>query len=50
MIKSILLILFTHTWDKCFSEKKIKFIIDTANKIGIEISTRSKIWEYYELF
>lgn len=45
-----MIILFTHTWDKLFSEKKIKFIIDTANKIGIEISTRSKIWEYYELF
>ena len=45
-----MIVLFTHTWDERFSHEKIKFIIDTAKSLNIEISTRSKIWEYYELY
>lgn len=29
--------------------KKLKYLIDKANELGIEITTRSKIWKYYEL-
>lgn len=45
-----MIVLFTHTWDERFSHEKIKFIIDIAKSLNIEISTRSKIWEYYELY
>lgn len=29
--------------------EKLKYLIDKANELGIEITTRSKIWKYYEL-
>lgn len=40
---------FAHTWASDFSLKKLKYLIDKANEFGIEITTRSKIWDYYEL-
>lgn len=40
---------FAHTWASDFSLDKLKYLIDTAKELGIEITTRSKIWEYYEL-
>lgn len=40
---------FAHTWAEDFTLDKLKYLIDKAQELGIEITTRSKIWEYYEL-
>lgn len=40
---------FAHTWASDFRLEKLKYLIDKANELGIEITTRSKIWKYYEL-
>lgn len=39
---------FSHTWDTNFSKTKLVFLIDNAKKAGFKITTRSKLWEYYE--
>lgn len=44
-----LAIQFAHTWADDFSFDRLKYLIDKANELNIEITTRSKIWEYYEL-
>lgn len=44
-----LAIQFAHTWADDFTLEKLKYLIDKAQELGIEITTRSKIWEYYEL-
>ncbi len=40
---------FNHTWDNNFKTEKMKFLIDTALDLGLEITTRTPIWEYYEV-
>lgn len=44
-----LAIQFAHTWADDFSFDRLKYLIDKANELNIEITTRQKIWEYYEL-
>lgn len=45
-----LLIQYTHSWDTAFSMDQLEFFIQEANKLNLTITTRSKVWEYYELF
>lgn len=44
-----MVIQFNHTWDSNFKIEKMKFLIDTALDMGIEITTRTPIWDYYEI-
>lgn len=46
---NLMAIQFAHTWANDFSLDKLKYLIDKAQELDIEITTRSKIWEYYEL-
>ena len=45
-----LMIQFAHTWDANFSTSKLVFLIDNALKEGVQIVTRSDIFDYYELW
>ena len=44
-----MVIQFNHTWDKNFKSEKMRFLINTALDMGFEITTRTPIWEYYEI-
>lgn len=44
-----MVIQFNHTWDSNFKIEKMKYLIDTALDMGIEITTRTPIWDYYEI-
>lgn len=41
---------FSHTWDKNFDTDKLKYLITTCEKKGIEIITRKYLFDYYEIF
>lgn len=44
------IIQYTHSWDTSFSREKLEYFIQEANNMNLTITTRSKIWEYYELY
>lgn len=44
------MIQFAHTWDSNFSTSKLIFFIDNLKKAGIDIITRSTLFDYYELW
>lgn len=46
---NLMAIQFAHTWASDFSLDKLRYLIDKSRELNIEITTRSKIWDYYEL-
>jgi peptidoglycan/xylan/chitin deacetylase (PgdA/CDA1 family) len=49
VVENYVLIQFSHTWDVNFSHDKLEWFIKKTIEKGIAFTTRSKLWEYYEL-